>query len=85
MTNFAENLEFWMTSLPEEIRKMPIIYLAIPGSHDSMAYGIDEHSSLSPDAEPAIRSIFNYMPCVVRRWAKTQKLDATEQLKNGIR
>jgi hypothetical protein len=85
MTNFAENLEFWMTMLPENIRKMPIIYLALPGSHDSMSYGIDDSSGIAPDAEPVIRSVFNYMPCVIRRWARTQKLDATGQLRNGIR
>lgn len=31
MTSFASDLENWMRNLPDEIRAMPIINLAIPG------------------------------------------------------
>lgn len=32
MSDFAKDLEHWMTNLPDEIRSTPIINLAIPGS-----------------------------------------------------
>lgn len=56
------------------------------GSHDSMSYGISKgNSSVAPDATPVIDRLYKVMPCVVRRWAITQKLTATQQLNCGIR
>ena len=81
--NFSDNLECWMSSLPDELKKIPLIYLAIPGSHDSMSY--DLKNEVAPDADPIVNSLFRWIPCVVKKWAKTQKYSITEQLQNGIR
>lgn len=56
------------------------------GSHDSMSYGISKsRSSVAPDALPVVDGLFKVMPCVIRRWAITQKLTTTQQLNCGIR
>lgn len=85
MANLSADLENWMSRLPECLLNYPLIYLAIPGSHDSMTYSITHKSKIAPDAEPAIRRIHRILPCIVSRWAKTQQLDPTDQLKAGIR
>ena len=72
-----------MTLLPNELKKLQIIYLAIPGSHDSMSY--DLKNEVAPDADPIVQRIYKYVPCIVRKWAQTQKYSITEQLQNGIR
>lgn len=82
---FSDDLENWMSSLPERIRDLPLIYLAIPGSHDSASYGITRGVKVAPDAEPIVKKVYRFIPCVVRRWAKTQKFSIEEQLINGIR
>lgn len=82
-TNFSDNLECWMGNLPEELRKLPLIYLAIPGSHDAMSFNLS--NQVAPDAEPIVSSLFKCIPCVVKNWAKTQKYTITQQLENGIR
>ena len=30
----------WMTELPDQMRKVPLSSLAIPGSHDSLTYNL---------------------------------------------
>jgi hypothetical protein len=86
MSRFSDEPEWWMTNLDERIRhQIPIINLAIPGSHDSTSYAITRKSKLAPDAEKFVKFVFPYVPFIVRRWAKTQKLTITEQLNNGIR
>lgn len=50
-----------------------------------MSYGIKRQAKVAPDAEPVINHINKVIPCVVRRWAITQKLSALEQLNHGIR
>lgn len=55
------------------------------GSHDSMTYGLNSKSKIAPDAEPVVRRLYKVLPCVVRRWAQTQRLDAVQQLNNGVR
>ncbi|EDW25575.1 GL26671 [Drosophila persimilis] len=77
--------EHWMRDLPPELRDMSIINLAIPGSHNSMTYGINGSSQLAPDAEPAIRRWYRFFPCFVRRWSKTQSSSIIEQLSLGVR
>lgn len=75
-----------MTNLPPHIReRIPIINLAIPGSHDSCSYGINKKSKIAPDSEEVVKKIFPFVPCVVRRWAKTQKFSMSQQLEGGIR
>lgn len=84
--SFSDDLENWMAKLPVCIRdKVPLINLAIPGSHDSGSYGISSKSRIAPDAENIIRKLFPLVPCVIRRWSKTQQYSIEDQLKNGIR
>lgn len=62
------------------------IWIFFLGSHDSMSYGIGQSlAEVAPDAEPVVRPLYKVMPCVIRRWAVTQKLNALEQLNHGIR
>lgn len=81
----SDDLENWMKNLPTDLKQIPIINLAIPGSHDSMTYGIDRKSRPAPDAEKDMIDIYKFLPCVVRKWARTQKFNTTKQLKAGIR
>ncbi|XP_072944750.1 PI-PLC X domain-containing protein 3 [Epargyreus clarus] len=79
------NLESWMAELPEPLKNIPIIYLAIPGSHDSMTYGITRSSGLAPDAEPILNRLYPLFRGTILRWTITQTLDAYQQLLIGIR
>lgn len=80
------DLENWMGRLPEYVRyKVPIIYLAIPGTHNSMTYGITRSSKIAPDADESIRRLHRLFPVIVRRWSKNQKINVTQQLTIGIR
>lgn len=84
--NYSDDLEHWMSNLSASIRThVPLINLAIPGSHDSCSYGINRDSRIAPDAEEVIRTLFPFVPCVIRRWSKTQKYSLSNQLNNGIR
>ncbi|XP_053694842.1 PI-PLC X domain-containing protein 2 [Sabethes cyaneus] len=83
--DFNEDLENWMGKLPQELKMVPIINLAIPGSHDTMSYGIKNKAPIAPDAEPIVATLNKFIPCIVKRWAVTQRLDIIEQLKCGIR
>ncbi|XP_037939020.1 PI-PLC X domain-containing protein 3-like [Teleopsis dalmanni] len=75
----------WMTKLPPHLRAMSIIYLAIPGSHNSMTYGISNQSEIAGDATKAMRYLYRVFPWFLRRWAKTQTATVGEQLRLGIR
>ncbi|XP_023937236.1 PI-PLC X domain-containing protein 3 isoform X2 [Bicyclus anynana] len=79
------DLENWMRDLPEPLRNIPLIYLAIPGSHDSMTYGITRNSSLAPDAEPVLKRLYPLFQGTILRWTITQAIDALQQLLIGIR
>lgn len=59
--------------------------ICIAGSHDSMSYGIKPGADIAPDALGIVSHLYKVIPCVVRRWATTQSLDAYEQLSYGIR
>lgn len=84
--NAELNLEDWMGRLPMHVRqKVPIIYLAIPGTHNSMTYGITRSSKIAPDADKVVRRLNKAFPDIVRRWSKNQKIDVTQQLTVGIR
>lgn len=85
LERLSDDLEFWMTNLPAHLRQIPIINLAIPGSHDSMSYGINRKSPVAPDADPIVADLYRYVPCIVRRWAITQSMTMTDQLNRGIR
>lgn len=85
MADFTEDLENWMGKLPAELKEIPIINLAIPGSHDTMSYGIKNNAPVAPDADPVVETLNKFIPCVVRRWAVTQRYTIQEQLKSGVR
>lgn len=50
-----------------------------------MSYGIQRCSKVAPDAEEVVTKLYKVAPCVVRRWAITQKLNILEQLRSGVR
>lgn len=79
------DLKNWMRDLPEQIRNIPFIYLAIPGSHDSMTYSITRSSGLAPDAEPILKRLYPLFQGTILRWTITQSIDALQQLLIGIR
>lgn len=80
------NLPNWMKELPAFVRQqIPIIYLAIPGSHNSMTYGIKKRSRLAKNAKKSYKILRILLPYVLRRWSKSQNLDVRKQLKNGVR
>ncbi|CAD7078878.1 unnamed protein product [Hermetia illucens] len=79
-------LEEWMTLLRKDIREhVPIIHLAIPGSHNSMTFKITRKSKLAPDAEKVVQRVYKCLPWFIAKWAKTQSYTTTDQLKFGIR
>lgn len=82
-------LTLYLTFILFFLGKIPMLKFLIiwmnSGSHDSMSYGINSKTKVAPDAEPIVRRIYRVLPCVVRRWAITQNLNALEQLNNGIR
>lgn len=84
--SYSDDLENWMSNLPHALRSnVPVINLAIPGSHDSGSYGISRKAKLAPDAEEILKRIYPFVPCIVQRWSKTQKYSIADQLVNGIR
>lgn len=85
--HLSDDLENWMHNLSPDVKRcIPIINLAIPGSHDSMSYGINRKSEPAPDAEKPMIIVYKYfLPCVVRRWARTQSFSTEEQLRVGVR
>ncbi|KAI4499376.1 hypothetical protein M0802_005636 [Mischocyttarus mexicanus] len=84
-----DNLEFWMTQLPKPLKNIPIIYLAIPGSHNTMTYTIDQRNDVGPDEPAYIRALGRYFSIlskpVIYNWSVTQKDHVKEQLNGGIR
>ncbi|XP_066140339.1 PI-PLC X domain-containing protein 3-like isoform X2 [Euwallacea fornicatus] len=86
-TDLTRDLENWMAKLPLSLRSLPIIYLAIPGSHDSFTSDISSASEISPDSEKILRDL-RWIICVkvvMANWTKTQNLRVTNQLMAGIR
>ncbi|CAB3253166.1 unnamed protein product [Arctia plantaginis] len=79
------NLESWMNDLPPQLKDVPLIYLAIPGSHDSMTYGITRSSKVAPDAEPILHRLYPLFRGTILRWTITQASDTWQQLLIGIR
>ncbi|CAG9788610.1 unnamed protein product [Diatraea saccharalis] len=79
------NLEHWMGNLPAQLKDIPFIYLAIPGSHDSMTFSINGSSGLAPDAEPILHRLYPLFRGTIIRWTVTQALNTMQQLLIGIR
>ncbi|CAK9815683.1 PI-PLC X domain-containing protein 2 [Anthophora plagiata] len=78
-----------MTRLPEPLKNIPIIHLAIPGSHDTMTYTIKRHSDVGPDEPRYIRVLGRYcsflLKPIIFNWSITQNESIVDQLDNGIR
>ncbi|XP_056646502.1 PI-PLC X domain-containing protein 3-like [Diorhabda sublineata] len=86
--DLSEDLENWMSRLPHELKQTPIIYLAIPGSHDSFTSKITSDSELAPDAEDSIKKLSflgSLLKVFLVKWSRTQTYMAHDQLIRGIR
>uniref|UniRef100_A0A8C3M840 Uncharacterized protein n=1 Tax=Geospiza parvula TaxID=87175 RepID=A0A8C3M840_GEOPR len=77
----------WMGSLPPALRSLPLSNLAIPGSHDSFSYWVDEKSPVGPDQATAIKRLarISLVRKIMKKWSVTQNLTFKEQLEGGIR
>ncbi|MCI4375815.1 hypothetical protein PGIGA_G00114250 [Pangasianodon gigas] len=79
----------WMSRLPSKLHDVALWDLAVPGSHDTMTYCLDQSSPVLR-SEPRILTMLDHIvPCVIRpcikRWATTQELSISSQLDSGIR
>ncbi|KAH0546942.1 PI-PLC X domain-containing protein 3-like [Cotesia glomerata] len=85
----SDNLEFWMTRLPPSLKKIPIIHLAIPGSHNTMTYTIDRFNNVGPDEPASLQFFGKYFSLISKplifNWSVTQYDDIVQQLNGGIR
>lgn len=85
---FSEDLSSWMSCMPEELRRLPIIHLAIPGSHDSGTWPINEHSDWAPDLDSILKKL-KWLGIIVKwvtsRWSKAQDFNVLQQLEAGVR
>ncbi|KAM9328214.1 PI-PLC X domain-containing protein 1-like isoform 3-T3 [Pholidichthys leucotaenia] len=67
----------WMRCLPEELLDLPLWNLALPGSHDSMAFCLDVSSPVVRSESRCLRVTDRFFPCWTRpcvyRWATTQE------------
>ncbi|XP_060090511.1 PI-PLC X domain-containing protein 2 [Heteronotia binoei] len=77
----------WMGSLPPALRSLPLSNLAIPGSHDSFSYWVDDKSPVGPDQATAIIRLAKIplVKKIMKKWSVTQNLTFKEQLEGGIR
>ncbi|XP_068124216.1 PI-PLC X domain-containing protein 1 [Hyperolius riggenbachi] len=79
----------WMSQLCEKLWDVPLFDLAIPGSHDTMTYGLDRCSPLDPDLPKLLFFLAKAFPSITRniilRWSTTQTLSVAQQLDVGIR
>ncbi|KAM9328213.1 PI-PLC X domain-containing protein 1-like isoform 2-T2 [Pholidichthys leucotaenia] len=78
----------WMRCLPEELLDLPLWNLALPGSHDSMAFCLDVSSPVVRSESRCLRVTDRFFPCWTRpcvyRWATTQSV-LSDQCDLGIR
>ncbi|RXN33529.1 PI-PLC X domain-containing 1-like protein [Labeo rohita] len=83
----TESLADWMSNLNEKFTKIPLSQLAIPGSHDAMAYSLDMDSSvLEPEKLKALDKMFStFLRPIVKKWGTAQEKNISEQLDAGMR
>ncbi|XP_017888040.1 PI-PLC X domain-containing protein 2 [Ceratina calcarata] len=83
------DLEYWMTRLPEPLKSLSIIYLAIPGSHNTMTYTINRRNDVGPDEPRYVKALGRYVSFlskpVIYNWSITQQKHVKDQLDGGIR
>ncbi|XP_028825600.1 PI-PLC X domain-containing protein 2 [Denticeps clupeoides] len=79
----------WMGSLCPALTSMPLKHLAVPGSHDSFSFWVDEKAPVGPDQKAVVKhlaAVFRFMAKkVMKKWSMTQNLTFKEQLEGGIR
>lgn len=78
------DLSNWMANLRDTIRDVPLVYMAIPGSHDSMINAVIPGKT-APDGPEWLGKISELFPGKVSGWVITQTLDVSQQLNAGIR
>ncbi|KAL1273242.1 hypothetical protein QQF64_029104 [Cirrhinus molitorella] len=83
----TESLADWMSNLNEKFTKIPLSQLAIPGSHNAMAYSLDMDSSvLEPKKLKALDKMFStFLRPIVKKWGTAQEKNISEQLDAGMR
>ncbi|KAI7792584.1 PI-PLC X domain-containing protein 2 [Triplophysa rosa] len=79
----------WMGSLCPALTSMPLKHLAVPGSHDSFSFWVDEQAPVGPDQKAYVKhlaAVFRFLAKkVMKKWSMTQNLTFREQLEGGIR
>ncbi|CAM4621197.1 hypothetical protein PO909_006130 [Leuciscus waleckii] len=79
----------WMSGMPSSFWDTPLWNIAIPGSHDTMTYCLDQQSSVLESAPKVLQVLDTLFPCIVRpciiKWATTQVNSISNQLDLGIR
>lgn len=77
----------WMGSLAGALSILPLSNLAIPGSHDSFSFWVDEKSPVGPDQAMSIKRLarISLVKKLMKKWSVTQSLTFKEQLESGIR
>lgn len=90
-SSFVSN---WMENTLDVIKKMTLLDLSLPGTHDSLSYDLDLRVSDggADDFYTLAEVLHNYNKVVpndiedyIRQQSQTQDLDITEQLNSGIR
>lgn len=85
----CDNLEFWMTRLPALLRNLPIIHLAIPGSHNTTTYTVNRYNDIGIDESTIIQLLGRFFPFILKpiifNWSVNQYDSVKEQLNGGIR
>ncbi|XP_076868898.1 PI-PLC X domain-containing protein 2 [Brachyhypopomus gauderio] len=79
----------WMGSLCPVLTALPLKHLAVPGSHDSFSFWMDEQAPVAPDQTAVVKrlaAVFRLLAKkVMKKWSVTQNLTFREQLEGGIR
>ncbi|XP_048056392.1 PI-PLC X domain-containing protein 1 [Megalobrama amblycephala] len=79
----------WMSEMTAGFWDIPLWNLAIPGSHDTMTYCLDQQSSVLKSEPKVLQLLAALFPCIVRpciiKWSTTQEDSISNQLDLGIR
>lgn len=79
------DLSNWMKNLPDDLRDISLLNLAIPGSHNTMMYSVLKNSPTAPDAPKGLDVVYRVFPGCVEKWLLTQSYTIRQQLEHGIR
>ncbi|XP_072026187.1 LOW QUALITY PROTEIN: PI-PLC X domain-containing protein 3-like [Amphiura filiformis] len=79
----------WMSKLPPRLCCEPLKNIAIPGSHDSFSFYLDDTSEVAAGSPDTVRNLVSVFGAtakkIVHNWSVTQSLTFKEQLDHGIR